>query len=113
MAVTGIHGLIAYAVSRRTREIGIRVAVGARSSQVLRLVLTRLIALVLFGLAAGVVLAVAAGQALSSVVYGISPRDPGLLLIVLASLLIAAVLSCWKPLFGALRTDPMAALRYE
>ncbi len=113
LAVTGIHGLIAYAVSRRTREIGIRVAVGARSSQVLRLVLTRLIALVLFGLAAGVVLAVAAGQALSSVVYGISPRDPGLLLIVLASLLIAAVLSCWKPALRALRTDPMAALRYE
>jgi ABC-type lipoprotein release transport system permease subunit len=68
---------------------------------------------VLAGLATGFVLALAAGRALSAVIYGTSPRDPGLLLMVFVLLVLAAALSCWGPAACALRTDPMSALRYE
>jgi ABC-type lipoprotein release transport system permease subunit len=68
---------------------------------------------VLAGLATGFVLALAAGRAHSAVIYGTSPRDPGLLLMVFVLLVLAAALSCWGPAACALRTDPMSALRYE
>jgi predicted permease len=113
LAVTGIHGLVAYSVARRTRELGIRIAVGARSSEVLRLILGRLAVLVALGLAAGIVLALAAGQTLSAVIYGVSARDPGLLLLVVVLLIAAAAVSSWRPARRALHTDPLAALRYE
>ncbi len=113
LAITGIHGLVAYSVARRTRELGIRIAIGARPSEVLRLILGRLAVLVALGLAAGVVLALAAGQTLNAVIYGVSARDPGLLLLVVGLMMIAAGVSSWRPARRALRTDPMAALRYE
>jgi predicted permease len=113
LAITGIHGLVAYSVARRTRELGIRIAIGARPSEVLRLILGRLTVLVAVGLVAGIVLALAAGQTLSAVIYGVSARDPGLLLLVVVLLMIAAGISSWPPARRALRTDPMAALRYE
>jgi predicted permease len=113
LAITGIHGLVAYAVAQRTRELGIRIAIGATPSDVLRVVLGRLSLLISAGLAAGFVLALGAGQILESVVYGASPHDPGLLVFVIILLLGAAALSCWKPALRALRTDPITALRYE
>ncbi len=113
LAVTGIHGLVSYAVSRRVREIGIRMAIGARPAQVLRLVLGRTIVLLLFGSAIGLALALAAGQVLASIVYGASPRDPRILLAVAATIALLGVLSSWAPTRRALRTDPMAALRFE
>jgi hypothetical protein len=113
LAVTGIHGLVAYAVARRTWEPGIRIAVERDLPEVLRPVLGKLALLVLAGLATGFVLALAAGRALSAVIYGTSPRDPGLLLMVFVLLVLAAALSCWGPAACALRTDPMSALRYE
>jgi predicted permease len=113
LAVTGIHGLVAYSVARRTRELGIRIAIGARSSEVLRLILGRLVVLVALGLGAGIVLALAAGQTLSAVIYGVSARDPGLLLLVVLLLIIAAAISSWRPARRALRTDALAALRYD
>ncbi len=113
LAVTGINGVVAYAVSRRTREIGVRIAVGASAFEVLRFLLTRLVTLVFFGLAIGMVLALAAGQALGSVVYVASPKDPFLLFSVLMLLSLAATLSCWRPALRALRVNPVSALRYE
>ncbi len=113
LAITGIHGLVAYSVARRTRELGIRIAIGARPWEVLRLILGRLAVLVAVGLGAGIVLALAAGQTLSAVIYGASARDPGLLLTLVIVLIIAAGISSWRPARRALRTDPMAALRYE
>jgi ABC-type antimicrobial peptide transport system permease subunit len=113
LAVTGIHGLVAYAVAQRTRELGIRIAIGATSGDVLRAILGRLGLLISGGLAAGFLLALGAGQILESVVYGASPRDPVLLLLVMILLLCAAAFSCWRPALRALRTDPIAALRYE
>jgi len=113
LAVTGIHGLVSYAVARRVREIGIRMAVGAGSSQVLRLVLGRIAVLLAIGSAIGLVLALAAGQVLASVVYEASPRDPQILMAVLATIVILGLFSSWTPTRRALRIDPMAALRYE
>jgi predicted permease len=113
LAVTGIHGLVSYAVARRVREIGIRMAMGARPSQVLRLVLGRIAVLQAIGSAIGLVLALAAGQVLASVVYGASSRDPRTLLAVLGTIGVLGLLSSWAPTRRALGIDPMAALRYE
>ena len=113
LAVTGIHGLVSYAVARRVREIGIRMAVGASPLQVLRLVLGRIAVLLIIGSAIGLALALATGQVLASVVYGASPRDPLLLAAVLVTIVLLGLFSSWAPTRRALRIDPMAALRYE
>jgi predicted permease len=113
LAVTGIHGLVSYAVARRVREIGIRMAIGARPSQVLRLVLGRIMALIAIGSAIGLALALAAGQVLASVVYGASSHDPQTLAAVVATIALLGLLSSWAPTRRALRIDPMMALRYE
>jgi len=113
ITITGIYGLVAYSVARRTRELGIRMAVGARSSEVVRLVLGKLLALVSAGLGVGVLLALAAGPALSAIIYTTSPRDPVLLFEVMLAILVAALLSCSKPVLRALRINPVTALRCE
>lgn len=113
LAVTGIHGLVSYAVARRVREIGIRMAIGARPSQVLRLVLGRTGVLLGIGSLLGLALALAAGQVLASIVYGASARDPRILLAVASTIALLGLLSSWAPTRRALRTDPMSALRYE
>jgi predicted permease len=113
LAVTGIHGLVSYAVARRVREIGIRVAVGARPSQVLRVALGRIMVLIAMGSAIGLVLALAAGQVLASVVYGASSRDPQTLVAVAATIALLGLISSWAPTRRALRIDPTLALRYE
>jgi predicted permease len=113
LAITGIHGFVAYAISRRTREIGVRIALGARPGAVLRFVLGRMAGLIAAGLAAGVVLSLAAGQALRSVIYGVSPGDPRLMALVLVALVSAAGLACWRPARRAVAIDPVNALRCE
>ena len=113
LAVTGIHGLVSYAVARRVREIGIRMAIGARPSQVLRLVLGRILVLLALGSAIGLVLALAAGQVLASVVYGASARDPEVLIAVVITIALLGIVSSWVPARRALGIDPMSALRSE
>jgi ABC-type antimicrobial peptide transport system permease subunit len=113
LAITGVHGLVSYAVAGRVHEIGIRVAVGARPSQVVRLVLGRIAVLLAIGSAIGLVLALAAGQVLASVVYQSSASDPQVLASVLATIALLGLLSSWAPTRRALRIDPMVALRYE
>jgi predicted permease len=113
LAATGIHGVVAYAVSRRRREIGIRIAIGAGSIAVLRLVLGRIVTLLVAGAAVGLVLAVAAGVVLSRVVYGASPRDPFVLATVTALMLTVGAVACWTPARKSLRIEPMSALRPE
>jgi predicted permease len=113
LAATGIHGVVAYAVSRRRREIGIRIAIGAGSPAVLRLVLGRIVTLLAAGAAVGLVLAVVAGVVLSSVVYGASPRDPLVLGTVIGLMLIVGTVACWAPARKSLRIEPMSALRPE
>jgi len=113
LAATGVFALMAYAVSRRSREIGIRMALGARAGQLLGFILKRTLVLCAAGAVAGVAIALPGGSLLSAVLYGISPRDP--VTYVSALLLIAAValLACWYPSRRALRIDPACTLREE
>jgi ABC-type antimicrobial peptide transport system permease subunit len=113
LAATGIHGLVAYAVSKRQREIGIRIAMGASRSQILRVVLGRLAMLLSVGAAVGLVLAVAAGRLLATIVYQASPGDPAVLGAVVVLFLAIGALSCLAPALRSLRTEPMHALRPE
>ena len=112
LAATGIHGLVSYAVARRVREIGIRIAVGARPAKMVGLVPGRTLPLVAVGATIGI-LALAAGQILSNIVYRPSPRDPVVFVAVIATLALWGMASCWAPVRRALRVDPMIALRHE
>lgn len=113
LACLGVYGTTTYAVSRRTHEIGIRMALGARSSDVLKTVLRRGLTLMLIGLAIGLAGALVATRVIQSLLYGVSPTDP--LTFVCVALLLAGVatLASYLPARRAARIDPMAALRYE
>jgi len=113
LAATGVYGVMAYAVARRRREIGIRMAIGATKEQVVRLVLRRTAVLLSIGTALGTLVAFAAGNLFLPILYGISPRDP--VTFALAALLMGAVALAagWLPARRAMSTDPAAALRDE
>ena len=113
LACLGIYGLISYSVARRTNEMGIRIALGARSSQVSMLVLRRGIRPVLGGLIAGVAGALAAGQVIRSFLFDTEASDPAAISAVAAMLLLVASIACWIPARRACRIDAMAALRDE
>jgi len=113
LACLGLYGLMAYAVARRTAEIGIRMALGARSKEVVWLILRQTLLLVLCGIASGVPLAIWFARYTKSLLFGIAPADP--LVIAAATLLLmgSAVLAAFLPARRASRIDPMVALRYE
>ena len=113
LAAIGVFALVAYAITRRSREIGIRMALGARASQLLALVLRRMALLCAVGAVLGTGLALAASQVLSAFLYGVSPRDG--LTYALSLLLLAAVtlVACWHPARRAIRIDPARTLREE
>jgi predicted permease len=113
LAAIGIYGTMAYQVSRRVREIGVRVALGAARTDVISLVLGRAMRLAAAGLALGLVLALVAGKLMSTLLLGISPSDP--ITFISIGLLLAAVaaMASWLPARRAARVDPMVALRYE
>jgi predicted permease len=113
LAVTGIHGAVAYAVSRRRREIGIRVAIGATRRDILMLVFGRILRLLMSGAAVGLVLALVIGPLLTQVVYLASPREPWMLVGVCGLTLILGVAACWGPARTSLRVEPLSALRAE
>ncbi len=113
LAAVGLYGVIGYSVSRRTREIGIRVALGAESGRVLRLVVRQGMVLVLIGLAVGTALAALATQVLSSVLYGISPVDPIAFGGAIGLLTLIALLANYIPARRAARIDPLTALKSE
>jgi ABC-type antimicrobial peptide transport system permease subunit len=113
LAVTGIFGMAAYSVSRRLRELGIRIALGAQRRQVLRAALGRAFRLLTFGSAAGLVLGLGATKVLSYIVYQASPRDPLVLAGVVLIMLLLGLLAAWIPAQRALAADPMMLLREE
>jgi predicted permease len=113
LAGIGVYGTLAYAVSRRTHEIGIRMALGARSRDVLRAVLRQGVTLAVIGLVLGLAGALAATRILRSRLYDISPTDPLTFVCVGALLVGVALLACYLPARRAARIDPMVALRYE
>jgi predicted permease len=113
LAVTGIYGLSAYTVSRRVREIGIRVAIGAQPSQVLMSVLGRLAAVLGVGALAGIAGGLACTAVLAHVAPQATPRDPVVLGGVAVTMLAIALLSCWAPARRAISVDPIRSLRHE
>jgi predicted permease len=113
LALVGLYGLTAYSVAQRAREIGIRMALGARPGDVVALALGHGAWLVAGGIALGLAGALASGRLVASVLYGVSPRDPATLLAAPLALGAVALFACYLPARRATRVDPMAALRAE
>jgi ABC-type antimicrobial peptide transport system permease subunit len=113
LAVTGIFGMAAYSVSRRLRELGIRIALGAQRRELLGAALGRAFRLLVFGSVAGLVLGLAATKVLAFIVYQASPRDPLVLAGVVLIMLLLGLLAAWIPAQRALKADPLMLLREE
>jgi len=113
LACIGLYGIMSYTVAGRTREIGLRMALGARRFDVLKLILREGLWLVAFGLGIGIPLSLASSRLLSSMLYGLKSTDPVSLLGVIAILTLVAALAGYIPARRATKVDPMIALRYE
>jgi putative ABC transport system permease protein len=113
LAAIGIYGVVAFLVTQRTREIGIRMALGARAADVLRLVVREGMAPVMFGAGAGVIASLAATRALRSMLFGVTPLDPMSVAAGPALLAAVALVACYLPARRATRVDPLVALREE
>ena len=113
LASIGIYGVMAFAVAQRTREIGIRMALGARRTDVLRMVVLNGMKLAVLGLAIGLVASWLLTRFISSLLFGVQPTDPLTFGAVSACLLLAALLACYVPARRATKVDPLEALRYE
>jgi len=113
LAAIGLYGAMAYSVKQRTSEIGIRLALGAQPSNVLKLIVTQGMTLTILGIFIGVAGAFALTRLLSTLLFGIAPTDPATFIVVSAVLLSASLLACYVPARRAMRVDPLVALRYE
>jgi ABC-type antimicrobial peptide transport system permease subunit len=113
LACVGLYGLMSYAVVRRTREIGIRMALGAQRAAMLRMVLRETMLLVGIGIALGVPVALAATRLVEKYLFGLKPTDPATIMMAALLMLAVALLAGYLPARRASRTDPTVALRYE
>jgi ABC-type antimicrobial peptide transport system permease subunit len=113
LACIGLHGLTAYAVARRTSEIGLRMALGAQRSDVLWLIMRQVVVVTVVGLAAGVPLAIAGGKAVASLLYGVKPIDPASLVIATVVMTVVAGVAAFVPARRAAQLDPLTALRVD
>jgi putative ABC transport system permease protein len=113
LSVVGIYGVTAYSVAQRTREIGIRRALGAQRSAVLGLLLRQGLLLILAGIVLGVAASMVLMRLLASLLFEVTPTDPMTFALVVALLAGVAILACWIPARRAMRVDPIVALRYE
>ncbi len=113
IAALGIHGLLAFIVSKRSQELGVRRALGAQVGEIIGLVLREGLALALIGIALGITVAYAAARAMSALLFGVRPADPLTIGVAAALCLATAVAGCLRPAMSAARVDPLSALRAE
>ena len=113
LAAIGLYGVLTFAVSQRTREIGIHMALGAQTRDVLRMVIRQGMSLVLLGVVLGIAGALALTRAMQSLLFGVTPTDAMTFIMVSGLLLIVALLACYLPARRATKIDPLVALRYE
>jgi putative ABC transport system permease protein len=113
LAVVGVYSVVSYTAVQRTHEIGIRMALGAKSQDILTMVLGQSLVVIGVGIVIGLGAALAGTRLLSSLLVGVSSSDPATFAIVIAVLTIVALLACWLPARRATRVSPLVALRYE
>jgi putative ABC transport system permease protein len=113
LSAVGIYGVMSYGVSQRTREIGVRMALGAQQSDVMRMVVSGGAKLALFGTILGTVGALAVTRVMASLLFEVKPNDPATFMAAALVLAIVVLAACWIPARRAMQVDPMVALRYE
>src|SRR5277367_1129389 len=113
LTIVGLYGVMTYSVTRRTREIGVRIALGAQRARVLSMVLRDAAILLAAGIAVGIAAVLASASILKSLLYGTASRDPIVLIVVCAGVAFAGLVAAYIPAFRAAQVDPMVALRYE
>jgi putative ABC transport system permease protein len=113
LAGVGIYGVMAYAVSQRTREMGVRMALGAGQGNVLRMILNQGLRLAVIGVGLGLAASLGLTRLMTGLLFGVKPSDPETFVFVTVALLVVALAACWVPAWRATRVDPVIALRYE
>jgi putative ABC transport system permease protein len=113
LVTIGVYSVLAYTAARRTHEIGIRMALGAESGDVLKLVINMGLRLVILGVAIGLAFSLGVARFIATQLWGVSPYDPATLIVVPVLLLATGLIACWVPARRAARVDPLVALRYE